>query len=215
MDKGKLIVISGPAGVGKGTVIRHLLEVGGGDFAFSVSATTRQPRPGEENGREYFFVSKEEFRQRAERGDMLEWAEYVGNYYGTPREAVEQVLASGRHVILEIEVEGALQVKSRVPDALLIMIGAPDFAIIEARLRGRGTNTEEDIQRRLKRAREELDLVGEFGYLVTNHDGASEAAAAEIMGIVEGGESVFGSSKGKMQIAEDFDEPLEELQEYM
>jgi len=185
MNKGKLIVISGPAGVGKGTVIRHVLELGEGKFAFSVSATTRQPRPGEENGREYFFVTKEEFLHSAENGDMLEWAEYVGNYYGTPKGAVEDILATGRHVILEIEVQGALQVKSRVPDALLIMIGATDMNIVEARLRGRGTNTEEDIQKRLRRAKEELDLVGEFDYLVTNQDGASQTAAKEILEIVK------------------------------
>ena len=185
MNKGKLIVISGPAGVGKGTVIRHVLELGEGKFAFSVSATTRQPRPREENGREYFFVTKEEFLHSAEKGDMLEWAEYVGNYYGTPKGAVEDILATGRHVILEIEVQGALQVKSRVPNALLIMIGAADMDIVEARLRGRGTNTEEDIQKRLRRAKEELDLVGEFNYLVTNQDGASETAAKEILEIVK------------------------------
>ena len=188
MTKGKLIVISGPAGVGKGTVISQLLELGGSNFVYSVSATTRTPRPGEVDGREYHFITREEFMRRADAGMMLEWAEYVGNFYGTPREEVEQILASGRNVVLEIEVEGALQVKASVPDAVLIMIGAPDFDVIESRLRGRGTNTEEDIIRRLNRAREELSLMGEFHYLVTNHHGQSDRAAAEILDIVSDGE---------------------------
>ena len=182
MKKGLLIVISGPAGSGKGTVNSILLQ--SPEFAYSVSATTRAPRPGEVDGVNYHFITKEDFESRIERGEMLEYTSYCGNYYGTPlREAIE-VMESGRNLILEIEVEGAQNVKKLYPEAVLIMLLPPSYAVQEARLRGRGTETEEKICERLRRTREELPLVGQYDYVVYNHDGGAQACAEDIRAIV-------------------------------
>lgn len=151
--KGILLVVSGPAGSGKGTVNKHLFDTG--DFVYSVSATTRAPRPGEINGVNYHFITKQDFLGRLDRGDMLEYTEYCGNYYGTPKKEAEDVLASGKNLILEIEVEGAENVKKKYPDAVLVLLLPPTYAVQEQRLRGRGTETEEKITERLARAREE------------------------------------------------------------
>ena len=164
MNKGLLIVVSGPAGSGKGTVNKKLLE--SGEYVFSVSATTRAPRPGEVNGKDYHYITKEDFEHRIAAGEMLEYTQYCGNYYGTPlREAIE-VLESGKNLILEIEVEGALNVKRLYPEAVLIMLLPPSFAVQEARLRGRGTETEEKICERLARTREELPELSHYDYVV-------------------------------------------------
>ena len=141
MNKGILLVVSGPAGSGKGTVNAHLLKRD--DFKYSVSATTRAARPGEVNGVNYHFITKEDFLGRIERGEMLEYTEYCGNYYGTPLKEAEDVLHSGKNLILEIEVEGARNVKTRYPEAVLIMLLPPSFKVQEQRLRGRGTETEQ------------------------------------------------------------------------
>lgn len=182
MSKGLLLVISGPAGSGKGTVNAHLLKTG--DFAFSVSATTRAPRPGEKNGVNYHFISREDFISRIDSGDMLEYTEYCGNFYGTPKKEAEAVLESGKNLILEIEVDGARQVKSKYPDAILIMLLPPSFSIQESRLRNRGTETEEKILARLERTKEELCDLSSYDYVVYNYDNMDNDAANDILSIV-------------------------------
>ena len=181
MEKGLLIVISGPAGSGKGTVNARLLE--SEEFAFSVSATTRAPRPGEVDGKSYHFISRADFEARIAAGEMLEYTCYCENYYGTPlREALE-VLESGRNLILEIEVEGALNVKRLYPDAVLIMLLPPSFAVQEARLRGRGTEEEAVIKRRMEAAKHELATANKYQYLVINDD--VEQAVSRLQTILE------------------------------
>ncbi len=182
MKKGLMIVISGPAGSGKGTVNAHLL--GTGEFAYSVSATTRAPREGEVDGVNYHFITREEFEARIAAGGMLEYTEYCGNYYGTPRKEAEDVLSQGLNLILEIEVEGAKNIKARYPDAVLIMLLPPSFSVQEQRLRARGTETEEKIIERLRRTREEMKEAGIYDYVVYNYDGADKIAAGEIYSIV-------------------------------
>ncbi len=182
MEKGLLIVISGPAGSGKGTVNAHLLKTG--DFVYSVSATTRAPRPGEVDGVNYHFITREEFLSRIDAGRMLEYTEYCGNFYGTPLKEAEEVLASGKHLILEIEVEGAANVKRLYPEAVLILLLPPSFAVQEQRLRGRGTETEEKIQNRLERTREEIAIADFYDYVVLNQDGRDTDAAEDIRAIV-------------------------------
>jgi len=181
--KGLMIVVSGPAGSGKGTVNAHLLD--SGDFVYSVSATTRAPRPGEIDGVNYHFVTKENFEERIAAGDMLEYTEYCGNYYGTPKSEALKVLESGKNLILEIEVEGAMNVKRAYPDAILIMLLPPSYETQESRLRGRGTETEEKIQLRLARAREEVAMLPKYDYIVYNEDAKDLEAAREIAAIVE------------------------------
>lgn len=180
--KGLLVVVSGPAGSGKGTVNQKLLETG--DFVFSVSATTRAPRPGETDGVNYHYIGREDFEARVARGELLEYTEYCGNYYGTLRSETEAVLESRRNLLLEIEVEGAMNIKRRYPEAVLIMLLPPSYRVLEARLRGRGTETEEVILRRMARAREELEFLPDYDYVVYNRDNGVEAAAAEIRAIV-------------------------------
>ena len=182
MKKGLLIVISGPAGSGKGTVNARLLQ--SEDYAYSVSATTRAPREGEVNGVNYHFISTWEFERRIHDGEMLEYTNYCGNYYGTPLKEAEAVLEAGKNLILEIEVEGALNVKRLYPEAVLIMLLPPSFAVQEARLRGRGTETEEKILARLSRTREELPEIYHYDYVVYNKDGGVEACADDIRSIV-------------------------------
>lgn len=183
MKKGLLVVVSGPAGSGKGTVNAHLIN--SGEFVYSVSATTRAPRPGETDGVNYYYVSREEFLKRIDDGEMLEYTEYCGNFYGTPKKEALSVLEAGKNLILEIEVEGAMNVKRKFPDAILIMLLPPSFAAQEQRLRGRGTETEDKICQRLARAREEVMLLPNYDYVVYNEDGRDREAAAVIAGIVE------------------------------
>ncbi len=165
MNKGLLVVISGPSGVGKGTVIAELVRRGA---ALSVSATTRAPRPGEIDGVHYSFVSEERFREMIDRGEFLEYAEYVGRSYGTPAAQADEKLDRGIDVILDIETVGAMNVQARRPDAVLIFLLPPDMTELEQRLRGRGTETEEKIMRRLAQAKEELKRAPGYDYLVTN-----------------------------------------------
>lgn len=184
MKRGLLLIISGPAGSGKGTVISELMK-SSDDFRYSVSATTREPRPGEVDGESYFFVSREQFEDKIARGEMLEYAEYVGNLYGTPRDAVEAALDAGRHVILEIETQGALQVMKRCRDAVSVMILPPDGKTLRARLEGRGTESQDVIERRMETARREVSKLGMYDYLVVNENDSAKKAADDIKKIVE------------------------------
>lgn len=184
MKRGLLLIISGPAGSGKGTVISELMK-NSDDFRYSVSATTRAPRPGEVDGESYFFVSRERFEEKIARGEMLEYAEYVGNLYGTPRDAVETALDAGKHVILEIETQGALQVMRKCRDAVSVMILPPDGKTLRARLEGRGTESSEVIERRMETARREVMKLGRYDYLVINEDNSPEKAAEEIRKIID------------------------------
>ncbi len=180
--RGLLIVVSGPAGSGKGTVLGSLLE--GSEYRYSISATTRAPRPGEVDGVNYHYLTREEFEARIKAGAMLEYTEYCGNYYGTPKKEAEAVLAGGCNLLLEIEVEGARNVKKAYPEAVLIMLLPPSFAVQEARLRGRGTETEEKIRERLARTREEVPCVSDYDYVIYNRDGKADEAVADIRAIV-------------------------------
>lgn len=167
--QGTLVVVSGFAGTGKGTVMKELLKRYD-SYALSISATTRNPRGGEVDGREYFFKTKEEFEQMIEADEFVEYACYVGNYYGTPKKYVQEQLAAGRDVILEIEIQGALKIKSKFPDALLLFIAPPSADVLKERLVGRGTETEDVIEQRLARAVEESKGIENYDYLVVNDD---------------------------------------------
>jgi guanylate kinase len=182
MSRGLLIVVSGPAGSGKGTVNSQLVATG--DFVFSVSATTRAPRPGEVNGVNYHFIDREEFQRRIDEGGFLEYTTYCDNYYGTPLKEAIAVLESGKNLILEIECDGAKNVKKIFPDAVLIMLIPPTYAIQEERLRGRGTETEEVIQKRLEKAKREIAQLDAYDYIVYNYNGGSAVAADDIKAIV-------------------------------
>lgn len=164
--KGMLIVLSGFSGAGKGTIVKKLIEQYG--YQVSISATTRSPREGEVNGKDYYFHSKEEFEAMIEKNGFIEWAQYVGNYYGTPRAFVEEALEQGKNVILEIEVQGALNIKEQYPDAILMFIAPPSAAILKERLIGRGTEDMATIEKRLNRAKEEVDDMEQYEYLVIN-----------------------------------------------
>ena len=181
-NKGIMLVISGPAGSGKGTVCKHLLELD--DYAFSISATTRAPRPGEVNGEHYHFISKEDFLKRIKNGGMIEFTEYCGNFYGTPKKEAEEVLKSGRNLLLEIEVEGARNIKEKYRDAVLILLLPPSYEVQEQRLRSRGTEKEEKILERLQRAKEEIKFAPIYDYVVYNYDGKDKEAADQIAAIV-------------------------------
>ena len=166
--KGVLAVVSGFSGAGKGTLMKALLQAHPDQYALSISATTRLPRAGEEHGREYFFVSREEFEGMIREGALIEHACYVGNYYGTPRDYVSEQMESGKDVILEIEIQGALKVKERFPDALLLFVTPPSAAELENRLRGRGTESDEVVCSRLKRAVEESEYMENYDYILIN-----------------------------------------------
>ncbi len=166
-QQGILAVVSGFSGAGKGTLMKELLRRYD-NYALSISATTRQPRAGEADGREYFFVSEEEFRQMIEEDRLVEYAQYVNHYYGTPRDYVVQQMARGKDVILEIEIQGALKVKKRFPDALLLFVTPPSAQELLRRLVGRGTETIEVINARLKRAAEEASGMEAYDYLLIN-----------------------------------------------
>ncbi len=169
MGMGKLIVLTGPSGVGKGTLLRSLLKRHP-DLYLSVSATTRQPRPGEIDGKDYFFVARPSFERMIANGELLEWAEFAGNLYGTPRQAVEDQIQRGQWVILEIELEGARKISTTFPHAFRIFILPPSIDELEYRIRHRGQDAEEAIARRLERAREEIDAAPEFDLQIVNDD---------------------------------------------
>ena len=166
--RGMLIVLSGPSGAGKGTVRKALFSQPGNDFQYSVSMTTRQPRPGEVNGKDYFFVSKEEFEQHIREGQMLEYAKYVDNYYGTPLKYINDTLDEGKDVFLEIEVNGAMQVRSKCPDGVFIFLTPPDLMELRQRLIHRGTDSMEVINKRIHKAFGEIQMMQNYDYAVVN-----------------------------------------------
>ncbi|MEG1503112.1 guanylate kinase [Enterococcus sp. 22-H-5-01] len=167
-ERGLLIVLSGPSGVGKGTVRKAIFERDDNEFQYSVSMTTRKMRAGEVDGVDYYFRSKEEFEAMIEAGEMLEYAEYVGNYYGTPLTYVNKTLDEGKDVFLEIEVQGAQQVKDKVPDGVFIFLTPPDLAELKARIVGRGTDSPEVIDERMRVARQEIEMMALYDYAVVN-----------------------------------------------
>ncbi len=172
MNKGILVVISGFSGAGKGTIMKELVKRY--DYHLSISATTRKARTGEVHGKDYYFHTREEFQQMIEQSELIEWAEYVGNYYGTPKKYVQQQLEAGRDVLLEIEMQGGMQVKEKFPDALLIFISPPSAKALKERLTGRGTETPQEIEKRLLRAVEEVQYMKDYDYIVVN-DNLEEA----------------------------------------
>lgn len=168
MKKGILVVISGFSGAGKGTIMKELIKRY--DYFLSVSATTRSPREGETDGKDYYFHTKEEFQEMIDNGELVEWAEYVGNYYGTPKKRVEEKLEQGKDVLLEIEMQGGMLVKEQFPDALLIFISPPSAKVLRERLTGRGTESPEEIEKRLMRAVEEVKYMKDYDYIVVNDE---------------------------------------------
>ena len=167
MKKGKLIVLSGPGGVGKSTIVVELKKLD--HFYFSVSATTRKPRPGEIDGVAYHFVSDLQFQEMIQNKTFLEWADFAGARYGTPKAPVEKALAEGKNVLLEIEISGARQVKEAIPEAIMVFLQPPSMQELEARITNRGTDSAERIAARLALARAEMAAAGEFDHLLTNH----------------------------------------------
>ena len=167
--RGILIVVSGFAGSGKGTIMKEIMEQYD-NYALSISATTRKPRGAEVDGKEYFFKTTEEFEKMIAQGELIEYANYVGNYYGTPRAYVEEQLESGKDVILEIEIQGALKVKKQFPETLLLFVTPPNATILKERLVGRGTETMEVIDKRMQRAAEEAEGILSYDYLLINDD---------------------------------------------
>ncbi len=181
-EKGLLIVLSGPSGVGKSTVRKALFEKEGHKLVYSVSMTTRKPRDGEVDGVDYFFVSKEQFEKYIQEDKMLEWAEFVGNYYGTPKENVENLLESGHEVVLEIEVNGALQVRSKMPEAIFVFLVPPSKQSLYNRLNRRGTEPNQIIQERVDKADREFLLAHKYDYIVVNDN--VDKAVERIMSII-------------------------------
>lgn len=183
-DRGILIVVSGFSGSGKGTLMKELLKRYPDIYALSISATTRAPREGEEDGREYFFISKDEFEKMIAKDELIEYARYVENYYGTPRRYVEEKMKQGKDVILEIEIQGALKIKKAFPDTLLLFVTPPSAEELQSRLIGRGTETMEVIRSRMDRACEEAQGMELYDYLIVNDD--LDACVEEMHSIIRG-----------------------------
>ena len=181
-QRGILVVVSGFSGAGKGTLMKELLKRYD-NYALSISATTRSPREGELDGREYFFVDKDRFQQMIAEGELIEYAQYVNHYYGTPREYVERQMASGKDVILEIEIQGAMKIKEQFPESLLLFVTPPSAEELQKRLVGRGTETADVIAQRLSRAYEESEGMDAYDYIVVNDD--LNVCAAEVQKFVE------------------------------
>ncbi len=182
-ERGLLIVLSGPSGVGKGTVREAVFRDPETKFEYSISMTTRKPREGEQDGVDYYFRSRAEFEQAIADGKMLEYAEYVGNYYGTPLDYVEEKLAKGIDIFLEIEIQGAMQVKKKMPEGVFIFLTPPDLGELKNRLIGRGTETLEVVEARMKTAKEEIEMMASYDYAVVND--VVIDAVKKIKGIVE------------------------------
>lgn len=169
-EKGILVVLSGFSGAGKGTIVEKLMEKYGSEYSLSISATTRSPRKGEEDGVHYFFKKKEQFEEMIAKDELIEHACYVGNYYGTPKAYVEECIAAGKSVILEIEMQGALQIRRKFPDTRLLFVTAPSAAVLKERLTGRGTESAEVVAERLSHAYEESKFIPQYDYLIVNDD---------------------------------------------
>lgn len=184
-QRGILAVISGFSGAGKGTLVKEIFSTYEKEYSLSISATTRKPREGEVDGVQYFFIDREVFEQRIQENQFLEYAQYVDNYYGTPKDFVFGKLNQGISVILEIEMQGALKVKEQYPETVLIFVTPPTAEELEARLRGRGTETEDVIQSRLARAAEEAVYMDKYDYIVLNEDGKVAECAAKLHHIIE------------------------------
>jgi len=182
-NQGILLVISGPSGVGKGTICSRLLQKLT-DIQFSISVTTRDPRVGEQEGVNYYFVSEEEFMRMRANDELLEWAEVFGNFYGTPRYAVQAALDAGKDVLLEIDIQGAMQVKASFPECVTIFVWPPTVDELERRIRQRGTETPEAIERRLRKSKLEMAHVVNYDYVVVNHPGQVDAAVGEVEAIL-------------------------------
>lgn len=208
-QKGVLAVVSGFSGAGKGTVLKGLLDKYD-NYAFSISATTRDPRPGEENGREYFFVKEDRFEEMICKDQLIEYARYVNHYYGTPRDYVETRLAEGTDVILEIEIQGALNVKKKYPDAILIFVLPPTAKELERRLTGRGTETAEVIRQRLSRAYEEADGMEMYDYILVND--SVDLCVEELHRLIQ---SQHLRTKSRMELVSKMKDELKELVENM
>ncbi len=196
-EKGRIFIVSGPAGSGKGTVVKLLADNYEG-LNVAVSATTRKPRPGEVDGKSYFFISKEEFDKKVEEGQFLEYACFSSNYYGTLKSEVDKIVSLGSDVILEIEVVGAMNVMGIYPNATSIMLTPPDKDVLEKRLRGRNTEEEEEIQKRLARSKEEIMELPKYHYSVINHDNKTKECADEVYSIVQA--IRIGTEDAKKQI---------------
>ena len=205
MSKGILVVVSGFSGSGKGTVMKRLMEKYD-NYALSVSVTTRNPRPGEKDGEAYFFRTKEEFEQLIREDGLIEYAQYVENYYGTPRKYVEEQLSAGKDVILEIEIQGALKVKEKFPDTLLMFVTPPNARELKSRLVGRGTETMEVIESRMNRACEEAEGMSAYDYLVVNDE--LDDCVEEMHSIIQG---EHHRSSRNVNFMNEIKEELEEL----
>ena len=203
-QKGILIVLSGPSGVGKGTVRRALFASGGHNLVYSISMTTRKPRAGEIEGVDYYFVTKEEFVKRIKANKFLEYAQFDGNYYGTPADKIDQLLDEGKELLVEIEVEGAMQVKAKRPDAVFIFIAPPSYNSLKERLLTRGTENDEKIKERLEKARRELKMATGYDYIVINDD--VDNAADRIKAIIRAEHARCSRSlEGYFKLLEDTD----------
>lgn len=170
MERGLLIILSGPSGVGKGTIRKYFEKNSKLNLTYSTSMTTRQPREGEVDGKDYFFTTREDFEKAIKNNELLEYAEFVDNYYGTPLKEVDRLRAQGKNVLLEIEVQGAIQVQNRCPDALSIFVVPPSMDELERRIRGRHSEAEEIIQQRLAKANHEMKMIPQYKYIVCNDD---------------------------------------------
>ncbi|MBR5496076.1 MAG: guanylate kinase [Oscillospiraceae bacterium] len=192
MSKGSLIVLSGPSGSGKGTILSKLLTEDKNTF-LSVSATTRLPRPGEVDGANYHFMTKEQFESLIQSGGMLEYACYCDNYYGTPKKAVYDQIEKGNNVILEIEVQGAMQIKNACPEAILVFVLPPSIQVLENRLRGRGTEDEDTVLKRMETAKKEIKMATEYDFVIINDD--LDEAVDDLANVIKASKSYKNSMK--------------------